>query len=184
MIAAFWDDLETGNIYVYSTIQYVIIEWSNMRTYDNNSEEDFQVILYPNFDSETGDGDIKIQYKTFNNTSDWYYPEGGTPTHGCYSTIGIENAYGNGGLQYSYNNEYPPAAMTLFNNKAIFITTETPNYSILGDINNDDIVNVLDVVLLVNIILYGGDLSNADVNQDGVVNILDVVTLVNIIFEG
>jgi hypothetical protein len=32
MIAAFWDDLETGNVYVYSALQYVIIEWSNMRT--------------------------------------------------------------------------------------------------------------------------------------------------------
>ena len=160
-----------------------MIEWSDMRTNDNNSEEDFQIILSPNPNSETGDGNIKIQYKTFNNTSDGYYPSGGTPTHGCYTTIGIENQYGNEGLQYTFNNEYPTAAMPLSNNKAIFITTETPNDSILGDINNDDIVNVLDVVLLVNIILYGGDLSNADVNQDGIVNILDVVTLVNIIFE-
>ena len=74
--------------------------------------------------------------------------------------------------------------MPLSNNQAILITTEIPNYSILGDINNDDIVNVLDAVILVNLILYGGDTSNADINQDGIVNILDVVTLINIIFEG
>ena len=54
----------------------------------------------------------------------------------------------------------------------------------LGDINFDGIINVLDAVILVNLILYGGDISNADINQDGLVNILDVVTLINIIFEG
>ena len=55
---------------------------------------------------------------------------------------------------------------------------------ILGDINGDDIVNVLDVVILVNIILSEGDDPNGDINQDGIINILDVVTLVNMIFNG
>ena len=190
MIAAFWDDMKTygGNVF-YKTVeidgrQSLVVEWSDMITYDNNSEQDFQVILYPNPNSETGDGDIKIQYKTFNNTSDGYYPEGGTPTHGCYATIGIENKYGNEGLQYTYNNEYPPAASVLFNNKAILITTELPNFGILGDINSDDLLNVLDVVLLVNMVLSGDYDNNADMNQDGVLNVLDVVTLVNIVLNG
>jgi hypothetical protein len=154
-----------------------------MRTYDNNSDEDFQVILSPNPNSETGDGNIKIQYKTFNNTSNGNYPSGGTPTHGCYATIGIENKYGNEGLQYTFNNEYPTAAMPLSNSTAILITTEIPDFGILGDINGDDTINVLDVVILVNIILLGEENSNADINQDGVINVLDIVTLINIIFE-
>ena len=155
-----------------------------MRTYDNNSEEDFQVILSPNPNSETGDGDIKVQYKTFNNTSDGYYPEGGTPTHGCYATIGIENIYGNEGLQYTYNNQYPPAAAPLFNNKAILITTEIPDFYILGDVNNDSLLNVLDVVLLVNIVLYSDEYNQtADMNNDGILNVLDIVLLVNIILN-
>ena len=113
-----------------------------MRTYDNNSDEDFQIILTPNPDSITGDGDIKIQYKTFNNTSDGSYPSGGTPIHGCYATIGIENKYGNEGLQYTFNNEYPIAAMPLSNNQAILITTETPNSTVLGDINQSIFINI------------------------------------------
>ena len=56
------------------------------------------------------------------------------------------------------------------------------NDDILGDINSDDIVNVLDVVMLVNIIFNGPENPNADINGDGIINILDVVTLVNIIF--
>ena len=51
-----------------------------------------------------------------------------------------------------------------------------------GDINNDEVVNVLDVVLLVNMILTPGtETDSADLNGDGVVNVLDVVLLVNII---
>ena len=51
-----------------------------------------------------------------------------------------------------------------------------------GDINADEIINILDVVLLVNIILGTGDfLPSADLNGDEIANILDVVLLVNII---
>ena len=58
-----------------------------------------------------------------------------------------------------------------------------------GDINMDDLINVLDIVLMVNYILNLTDLSDyqiqlADMNQDGIVNILDVITLVNSILEG
>ena len=57
--------------------------------------------------------------------------------------------------------------------------------NILGDINSDGIINVLDVVLLVNIILENGTYSsNADLNSDVTVNILDVVLMVNVILNG
>ena len=54
---------------------------------------------------------------------------------------------------------------------------------ILGDLNQDDLVNVSDVVLLVNIILTDSDEfnSSADLNQDGLVNVSDIVLLVGII---
>ena len=189
MIAAFWDDMKTtsgGDIFYKiidngSTNQSLVIQWSDMRTYDNSSEEDFQVILTPNSNSETGDGDIKIQYKTFNNTSDGYYPEGGTPTHGSYATIGIENMYGNQGLQYTFNNQYSPGASPLFNNRAILITTELPNFGTLGDINEDELINVLDIVLLVNLVLSGTYNEFGDLNSDSILNVLDIVSLVNMI---
>ena len=54
----------------------------------------------------------------------------------------------------------------------------------LGDLNSDDIINVLDVILLVNIVLGNqGDSILADMNNDGQTNILDVIILVNIIIE-
>ena len=58
---------------------------------------------------------------------------------------------------------------------------DTPNI-LLGDINLDGIINILDIISSVNIILGTIDFNNtADMNQDGVVNVLDIVSLVNII---
>jgi len=55
----------------------------------------------------------------------------------------------------------------------------------LGDLNNDTIINILDIIILVEHILNSeiSDLDNADINGDGNVNILDVVQLVNIILN-
>jgi len=54
--------------------------------------------------------------------------------------------------------------------------------SLLGDINDDGVINVLDVVGLVNIVLGIEDFNPAgDMNNDGLINVLDVVILVNLI---
>jgi len=50
-----------------------------------------------------------------------------------------------------------------------------------GDMNGDNILNVLDVVLMINIVLNNEYDLIADINEDDVVNILDVVILVNIL---
>ena len=57
--------------------------------------------------------------------------------------------------------------------------------SLLGDLNGDAILNVLDVILLVNMALgqMEADL-NGDLNGDDIINVLDVVLLVNIILGG
>ena len=57
--------------------------------------------------------------------------------------------------------------------------------SLLGDLNDDGLVNVLDVVVLVNIVLgQGGQDPAGDLNNDSLINVLDVVILVNIILGG
>ena len=52
--------------------------------------------------------------------------------------------------------------------------------AILGDLNGDEILNVLDVILVVNIALGNAETDlNGDMNGDGGINVLDVVLLVN-----
>jgi hypothetical protein len=62
-------------------------------------------------------------------------------------------------------------------------STEPP--PVKGDVNNDYVVNVLDVVWMVSHLNgstpAGFNLSNADVNNDGLVNLSDLVGIINII---
>ena len=58
----------------------------------------------------------------------------------------------------------------------------------LGDINEDGLLNILDIVILVNCVLqigYGYECYDelGDTNLDGVINILDVVILINTILN-
>ena len=54
---------------------------------------------------------------------------------------------------------------------------------LLGDINNDGEINVLDVVSMVNIALNTAYNSSADLNNDMQINVLDVVILINLILD-
>ena len=60
----------------------------------------------------------------------------------------------------------------------------TTNDTLLGDLNGDGTINVVDIVMLVNIILNGEEYNPvADLNSDGTINVVDIVTLVNIILN-
>ncbi len=56
---------------------------------------------------------------------------------------------------------------------------------LLGDMNFDETINISDVVLLINMILYPDDVyipemyTAADINSDGEINVLDVIGVVN-----
>ena len=61
-------------------------------------------------------------------------------------------------------------------------------YNPLGDMNEDGVNNVVDVVLLVNFVLdinepSGHQFLASDVNGDGLLNVLDVVQVVNLILD-
>ena len=59
--------------------------------------------------------------------------------------------------------------------------------NMLGDLNQDSIINVLDIIILVNIILGSepdnSQLISGDLNSDGILNVLDIILLVNIILN-
>ena len=70
----------------------------------------------------------------------------------------------------------------------IYVIEELIDNILLGDINFDESIDVLDIVLIVNIILGVLEPSDlqfnaSDINFDGVINILDVVQIVNFILR-
>ena len=86
----------------------------------------------------------------------------------------------NGILQYA-NNEIDTEWM-------LYVLDELVGNNILpGDLNFDELINVLDVITMVNIILgetpAGEQINAGELNGDGVINVLDVITLVSMILE-
>ena len=63
---------------------------------------------------------------------------------------------------------------------------ESGEDTVLGDINSDGSIDILDVVMLVNFVLNvnepnPGQFSASDINNDGIINILDIVAVVGMI---
>ena len=123
------------------------------------------------------------------NSSNWSYPS--WPSHldhilitnelfddlenSVTLTIKVDEYLAGGWNEYDYNiSDHRPVGIS-FN----------LNSSIIGDLNNDNSVNILDIVILVNHILNIEiiESGSVDLNDDGEVNILDIVALVNIILQ-
>ena len=66
-----------------------------------------------------------------------------------------------------------------------YVFNQESSDNIIGDFNNDETINILDVVILVEHILSPAavELDGADINNDGNVNVIDVVLLVEIILN-
>jgi len=72
----------------------------------------------------------------------------------------------------------------IYSNLANTIISDMLNaLPLIGDINDDSLLNILDLVGIVNIILSGDYEEIADYNQDGQVNILDLVQITNYIIS-
>ena len=59
---------------------------------------------------------------------------------------------------------------------------------VLGDLNEDGLIDVLDLVMVINIIIGSLDptstqLFSGDLNSDGTIDVLDVVQLINTILD-
>ena len=186
MIAVFWDDLKTSNggrVYTWydQDQKKFYVEWSGVRTYQNNTVETFQAVLFdPDYYvTPTGDGDILLQFKEFNNDS--YGSYGWDQIHGNYCTVGIEDHTMERGLQYTFNDTYPTAAMELGDETALLITTRGSDLRLSGDLNYDEKGDIYDLMLLADYNLGVEGQVNpffGDINEDGMVNVMDLIALI------
>ena len=53
----------------------------------------------------------------------------------------------------------------------------------IGDVNDDYAVDVQDVLIMINTIIYDDEINDdaADINDDGNIDVLDIISVVNII---
>ena len=159
METAIWQAYQDDDV-----IMLGIINTSNQNQINNFVEENsitFPILFDPGSSGGVQGGDTY---------DDYYMPNDGSP----YPRDFIIDIHGI--LQYA-NNEIDTEWMLYVLDELI-----SNNQGIIGDINLDDAVNILDVVILVNIVL-GLEEENlaGDLNQDGLNNVLDIVLLVNII---
>ena len=92
-------------------------------------------------------------------------------------------------LYIAQNNQLPAGIFNAYLNinsngsQSISLPVElfTSNDSLIGDVNSDSVLNVLDVILIVNMVLglETIDYSTADINADQEINVVDIVLLVN-----
>ena len=66
----------------------------------------------------------------------------------------------------------------------ILIEADSKGGFLLGDVNCDGVVDLLDVAPFVDLVINGGFSAKADINMDGFVDLLDVAPFVNILTGG
>ena len=91
---------------------------------------------------------------------------------------------GNMSELYTYQNEgHSPYSNMEFevNFTSQFLYNIVCGNLLLGDLNNDNLINVNDIIVMVNLILNGDFNMIGDINLDEYLNVLDVIQIVNII---
>ena len=165
METTIWQEYQGDGI-----IMLGIINTSNQIQIDNFVEENsitFPILFDPGSSGGVQGGDTY---------DDYYLPNDGSP----YPRDFIVDQEGI--LQYA-NNEIDTEWM-------LYVLDELTgsNQGVLGDINLDSVVNILDIVILINFILdiqtpTIEEFSASDINGDITLNILDIVQLINIILN-
>ena len=158
--------METSIWQEYQDEGVIMIGISNTMNIDAFVDENsltFPILFDPGSNGGVDGGD----------TYDLYYlPNDGSP----YPRDFIINA--DGILEYA-NNEIDIAWMIDIIQNLLDL-----NEQIIGDINQDGILNVLDVILMINIILFDNNYDElADLNGDDIINILDIIVLVSMILD-
>ncbi len=172
MIAVFWDDLllqsGVGGVFTYNDVENhrLIVEWSDVRTYESNRPETFQVFLYDpqHTAGDRGEGRIVMQYKVVQQVD----------SETGYSTVGIQNQDRDDGLLYTYWNRYPSGAAALTAGRAIAFQSVEPRPQgvVFGNVTNSSAGGVALEGASIKVIGAGRSLiTAADGNYSGSVTI-------------
>jgi len=186
-----------GNLTEYENYGYSDYPSGQLRTTSNNLAKFMSAYMNHGvyngvriLDSETIELIKTIHYPTVNSMQGliWYYKNDNGRTlfgHnggdlGSSTDMFLSFTDNLGVVLLTNSNNYD--AMIQIEN-AVFDFAEENDFTITGDVNQDGVINVLDIVQTVNLVLGSEFEQNSDLNEDGIVNVLDIVQLVNIILN-
>ena len=129
------------------------------------------------FWSEYNDLDLESIYQLNNNVEIYkYYNQNSTTEFLHYKVYG-------GGHTWFKENWGFHTSEELINFFLNYKLSDFFGEGIIGDINDDLTVNILDIILLVDLILNNMYMNEADINNDQFLDVLDIVEIVNIILN-
>ena len=69
-------------------------------------------------------------------------------------------------------------------NYDIYFSKGIGQSDLLGDVNQDFLIDILDIISLVQVVLgNSNNFDNTDLNEDTIINIQDIMILINFIFN-
>lgn len=195
---------QNGTSHSGGNIQPQPLQWENLETDDGADLFDAtrKLIALRQHYEVLRSWDLDLRYQSSVNKSIVYWRTNGSEEvvvaanfHNTDRTFDIE--FPHGGTWYDFLTEEPVTiesnwygSYTIPASTARIFLTEIPDFEediLIGDVNFDLAVDVLDIVVLVDMILNnypdpGTDLFTAsDVNGDGSIDVLDIVQLIDII---
>tara|TARA_B100001123_G_C15279093_1_gene1013318 strand:- start:899 stop:1933 length:1035 start_codon:yes stop_codon:yes gene_type:complete len=165
----------------YDDERVIILGDLNDMISDNSSDNVFSGFLDSN-NFEFADYDI-----AFGPSSHWSYPTWPSHLDHIIITNELYSNYQSTNVLTFEIDDYLSGGWNLYENyisdhRPVFMKYE-PTTVIVGDLNEDQNIDILDVVILVNFVLSGQYSSLGDVNSDGTLNIMDVIILVSSIIN-
>jgi len=148
--------------------------YNGVRILDSETIELIKTIHYPNIDSDQG----LIWYYKNSNGRTLFGHNGGDIGSSTEMFLSFSN---NLGVVLLTNSNNYNALIQIEN--AVFDFAEEIDFTTIGDINQDSLIDILDIILIVNIIFINEYNILADINSDSIINILDIIAIVNIILN-
>ena len=115
--------------------------------------------------------------------------------YGSYTINEVMNNLGNYSILHTYEGQdhVPFSASNMdfeveFTSEFLYNIVCSGEDNLLGDINQDEIIDILDIVILINYVLNVetptiNEFNSADINEDDELNVLDIVLIVDLILD-
>ena len=139
--------------------------------------DNLNIGLTPYIDADGDPGHYVSEFMAYHGT--WYRD---------LNEFGDENCISAGHIHVGGNIDWDTATLATEESIRVLINHLDQFIYTPGDVNQDEIIDILDLVLIMNNILGANELTQiqtyaSDINEDGIINIQDIIIIINIILN-